>query len=303
MRQPNQAAQRLALAEHLCRSANGTCARRLTAAFEATAADIDSDPTDLDPAEHEWFENGRRSIRPSRVDHWAKVLEELSTVGVDFVTVADDHYPTNLRVVHDRPPFLFVRGEILPADDAAIAVVGTRHASEAGLSAAREAAQEFAVHGITTVSGLANGIDSAAHEAALDAGGRTIAVFGTGIQKVSPERNKDLARKISEHGACVSQFLPDQSGAAWTFPVRNKVTSGLSIGTLVIEAGPTSGAKLQAMDAMRHGKQLFFMAELVRQQEWARELADHPSVIVVESPHEVIDSLRREIERRSAVLV
>jgi len=299
----SQSVRRLALAEQLCRSANGSCARRLTAAFEATDDDIDGEAPGLDRQELKWFDDGRRSVTMERRDHWAAVLEQLSDEGVTFATVADADYPTNLRVVHDRPPFLFVRGAVTEADDKAIAVVGTRQASTTGLEESRAAARGLASHGVTVVSGLARGIDAAAHEAALDAGGRTIAVFGTGIRRISPAANRELAARIVKHGACVSQFLPDQGGTTWTFPVRNMVTSGLSIGTLVIEAGPDSGARIQARDTMRHGRRLFLMSKLVDQQQWAADLSGNPSVTIVDDIEEVVRTLDREMQYQTAVLV
>jgi DNA protecting protein DprA len=125
-----------------------------------------------------------------------------------LVSVLDDEYPRNLRRIYNRPPFLFVRGALDNTDERSVAVVGTRRASPDGLSQAAHLAGELARRGVTVVSGLARGIDTAAHTAALDAGGRTLAVMGTGIDRVYPAENAELAQRIPEQGALVSQFWP-----------------------------------------------------------------------------------------------
>jgi DNA processing protein len=145
------------------------------------------------------------------------------------------------------------------------------------------------------VSGLAAGIDTAAHLGAIEGGGRTIAVFGTGIDIVYPAQNGELAAQVALSGACVSQFWPTMRGARWTFPARNLVTSGLSIGTVVVEASETSGARLQAMAALDHGKRVLLLRRLAEGQPWAIEAATRPGVIVVDSVDEVNDAVDLEL--------
>jgi DNA processing protein len=135
------------------------------------------------------------------------------------------------------------------------------------------------------------GIDSAAHEAALEAGGRTLAVFGSGINRIYPPENKDLARRILESGAHVSQFWPDASPTRATFPMRNVVTSGLALGTVVIEAHGHSGASMQARLRLDHGKRLFLLRSLVMQEAWAQRYAARPGVVVVDSVDDIVTIL------------
>ena len=184
----------------------------------------------------------------------AQMIDAAAAEGAALTTVLDDDYPANLRTIFNLPPFLFYRGELRDDDARAVAVVGTRKPSAQGIRRARQMARKLAEHGVTVLSGLARGIDTAAHEACLEAGGRTIAVIGSGIRRVYPPENGGLAESISLRGAVVSQFWPDAAPARYTFPLRNVVTSGMGQGTVVIEATATSGAKMQARLALEHGK-------------------------------------------------
>lgn len=207
----------------------------------------------------------------ARIERAHQAIDEAASRGARLTTVLDEDYPTNLRLVHDLPPFLFYRGQLRRDDARSVAVVGTRQASERGLATARELAARLVDEGVTVLSGLARGVDTAAHEEALANGGRTLAVLGTGILRTYPAENAELAERIAESGAVVSQFWPGQSPARYTFPRRNHVTSGLSQGTVVIEASRTSGAKMQARLALEHGKAVFLVSDLVMEQEWARK--------------------------------
>jgi len=266
-----------AVAEAVCPSLNGACARRLTLAMEASCADAVHDSLDDDDVE--WFEQAVAAVSQDRVEFWRAELVRLGQGGVSMHSVVDSEYPANLRMIHDRPPMVFVRGEVRSTDVRAVAIVGTRRPSDAGLEAAAALSSALAARGVTIVSGLAEGIDTAAHSAAIEAGGRTIAVLGTGIERQYPASNRALAESVVESGACVSQFLPAQPSTRWSFPVRNVVTSGMSIGTIVVEAGEKSGTRLQAEHALRHGKRLFLLESLVRDQAWARELVGRAEVI------------------------
>ncbi len=203
-------------------------------------------------------------------------LEAAAAHGARMATVLDDDYPTNLRFIHNLPPFLFYRGVLDAHRDArSIAVVGTRNATTDGLDRAHQMARKLAEHDVTIVSGLARGIDTAAHRAALDAGGRTVAVFGTGITRVYPAENTDLVGEIIDtDGVVVSQFFPTAKPTAWSFPKRNEVSSGISQGTVVIEASQKSGARMQARLAYEHGKQVFLVESLATAQEWAKKMLE-----------------------------
>ena len=207
----------------------------------------------------------------ARVDH---ELEIGYQAGARLITVMDEDYPRNLRRVPDLPPFLFVLGHLQTGDDRAVAVVGTRQASDDGLRRATRLSTELTLAGVTVVSGLARGVDTCAHMAALEAHGRTIAVIGTGITRCYPAENKQLAETIARRGAVISQFWPTRSPGRDTFPRRNRVTSGISLGTAVIEASSTSGAKMQARLAYEHGKHVWLIASLVATQPWAQKMVD-----------------------------
>lgn len=290
----------LAAAEVLCRSLSGPPSHRFADLVEAGALD---DPAPLAPEDRAWFEAGLAQVSRERLRHWERELDRLAERGIRMVDTVDADFPVNLRMIHDRPPFLMVRGDLSAGDDRAIAVVGTRRAGDEGRHAAYEIARQLADRGVTVVSGLAEGIDTAAHSGALSAGGRTIAVFGTGIEVVFPAKNRPLADAIARSGACVSQFWPSMRGARWTFPVRNVVTSGLSLGTVVVEAGETSGARLQAEAALRHGKRVFLLDQLVRSQPWARDVAARPDVAAVDSVDQVVDAVEVDLITDAAVLV
>ncbi len=214
------------------------------------------------------------------MDRVGAEIEAAAAVGARLVTVLDDDYPANLRLIPNLPPFLFYRGELRLDDARSVAVVGTRGASEKGLSRADRMARMLAAEGVTVISGLARGIDTAAHRAALDAGGRTIAVLGTGITRCYPAENESLADQIAGHGALVSQFWPTRTPGRDTFPRRNVVTSGIGQGTVVIEASSTSGAKMQARLALEHGKKVFLVRSLVTDQIWAQSYLQRGAIEV-----------------------
>jgi len=226
------------------------------------------------------------------LERYRGLIRELAARGIGVVTILDDSYPRNLRYVYNRPPVLFVRGQLVAEDDRAFAVVGTRSATPAGLEQARQLAAGLAQHGVTVLSGLALGIDSASHSAALDAGGRTIAVMGTGINRIYPPGNEKLADRIAQQGALVSQFWPDAPPTRFSFPMRNAVMSGMAIGTVVVEANSISGAKNQARQALDHGKRLFLMESLVLKQPWAKAYARHPGTTVIKSVDELLKAVR-----------
>jgi DNA processing protein len=222
-------------------------------------------------------ESGRLLLAPFSADDVTaalRIVEGWRERRLDVRAVFDPAYPTSLREIYNKPPLLFVQGHWDEHRDSnALAIVGTRNASADGLRQADEAARKAARAGLTVLSGMAAGIDSAAHAAALDEGGRTVAVIGTGIDRVFPPENRLLRdRIIASGGAIVSQFFPDQAPVKWSFPMRSIVMSGLSMATLVIEAGETSGAKKQARAALEHGRPVFLPKALVAAHEWAQKM-------------------------------
>jgi DNA processing protein len=212
--------------------------------------------------------------------------------GIDLVTVLDGAYPVNLRMVHDRPPALFVRGRLDERDERSVAVVGTRKATARGLELAAAIARRLVEAGYVVVSGLAAGIDTAAHTAALGADGRTVAVIGTGLREHFPKANAELQARIGREHAVISQFWPGQEARRWTFPQRNAVMSGFARATVVVEASHTSGARMQARLALEHGRPVFFPSSML-EHRWAQGYRSHESVYVIEDGAEVVDHLER----------
>lgn len=240
---------------------------------EARLFDVDDQKLSLDRLE-------------GQVHAWAKE-------DIQVVTVLDASYPVNLRTVHDRPPILFVRGNLDSArDERSVAVVGTRKASPEGIEIAEAMAAALVETGYVVLSGLAEGIDTAAHEATIAAGGRTIAVIGTGVRESFPKKNVALQEKIARQSAVVSQFWPGQGPRRWTFPQRNAVMSGLGRASVVVEASHTSGARMQARLAREHGRPVFLLESLLEHQ-WAKTSAERSGVYVVSDGSEVVGHLER----------
>jgi len=191
-----------------------------------------------------------------RIDPDAE-LEKVRRAGATLVTSIHSNYPTLLKELEDMPAVLYVRGRLIEADHQALAVVGTRKASKYGRDVAYSMSKQLAPQGVTIVSGLAQGIDSAAHAGALDGGGRTIAILGSGIDTVYPRENAKLAEKICVNGAVISEFPIGMQPMSMNFPRRNRLLSGLSLGVLVVEAPENSGALITATFAAEQGREVF----------------------------------------------
>jgi DNA processing protein len=222
----------------------------------------------------------------------AAEIDAWEAAGMRLYTVLDPGYPENLRAVHDRPPFVLVAGALIPSDARAIAVVGARIASPHGVRAAGVIAEHLVDQDFTVISGLATGIDHAAHTAALARGGRTVAVIGTGLRRSYPSQHSDLQRRIAAQCAVISQFWPDAPPSRRSFPMRNAVMSGLSLATVVVEASVTSGSRIQARVALEHGRPVFLLESLL-EQPWAREFAARPGARVIRAPEEITTFIER----------
>jgi DNA processing protein len=184
-------------------------------------------------------------------------MQKLNQLSVKLLTLQEEGYPERLRNIADPPPILYLLGELLPEDDICVAIVGTRRATAYGRQAAERFAQGLAENKLTVTSGLARGIDTFAHRAALDAGGRTLAVLGSGLDIIYPGENRRLAAEIAEQGALISEFPLGTKPDAVNFPRRNRIISGLSAATIVVEAGDTSGALITAEFALEQGRDVF----------------------------------------------
>jgi len=184
-------------------------------------------------------------------------MEKIERQGVKVLTWNDPAYPSRLLNIYNPPPVLYVKGKILDEDQWAVAVVGTRAATVYGKEATRRIAGDLARNKVTIISGLARGIDSEAHRAALDAGGRTIAVLGSGLDIIYPAESRGLAQAIIEQGALVSEYAMGTHPEASNFPPRNRIISGLSLGVVIVEAGERSGALITADYALEQGREVF----------------------------------------------
>lgn len=230
--------------------------RRLKAHFGSlqaawSANEFDLAAAGLEPRLIGTLVTARRTVHPEAE------VECLHRIGAHAVTWDDAAYPRLLREVQDPPPVLFVKGTLSDADQWAIAIVGTRSATVYGRQVTEMLASDLARNAITVVSGLARGIDAAAHEAALKAGGRTLAVLGCGVDIVYPPEHARLAARIAENGALISDYPPGTQPDARNFPPRNRIISGLSLGVVVVEADEQSGALITAQFAGEQGREVF----------------------------------------------
>src|SRR5882724_2446902 len=184
-------------------------------------------------------------------------LKRITDFGCHVLIQNDEHYPALLREIYDPPLVLYVKGEINAKDKNAVAIVGSRQTTHYGIETARKLAYQLAYVGVTVVSGGARGIDTAAHQGALSAKGRTICVLGTGINLVFPTENAELFQRISENGAVITQFPFNRPEDKQSFPIRNRIVAGMTLGTVVVEANSTSGALITANMAVEAGRQVF----------------------------------------------
>lgn len=186
-----------------------------------------------------------------------QVYESILEKDIKVLTSLDEDYPHLLKEIDQSPPVIYVKGTLTPADEFAVAIVGTRRVSEYGQQITRDASIYLAGHGLTIVSGLARGVDGIAHRHALEAGGRTVAVLGSGVDVIYPPEHRKLADAISENGAVISDYPLGTQPEGVNFPPRNRIISGLSLATIVVEAGERSGALITADFALEQGRDVF----------------------------------------------
>lgn len=212
--------------------------------------------------------------------------------GYQLLSVLDADYPDNLRSIENRPPLLFVAGELRESDRQSVSVVGTRAPTDVGRRIAAAVAERLSAAGYSVFSGLAAGIDTCAHTAVLDHGGRTVAVIGTGLDRAYPRENASLQQRIARSSAVISQFWPEAGPTRQSFPARNALMSGLTVGSVIVEASPTSGTRVQARYALAQGRKLILMARVLA-EDWAQELVMKPGVTVAQTADDVLAALRR----------
>jgi DNA processing protein len=205
------------------------------------------------------------------------------------LTVLDAEYPLALRGIHEMPPILFTKGS-LRCEDVGVSIVGSRQASPQGLSVAANIAKGLVERGLSVISGLADGIDTAAHQATLAAGGRPVGVIGTGINHVYPSTasSRALHERVAGAGVLISQFLPDAPPSRTNFPMRNVTISGLGKASIIVEAGEHSGTRALARAAVEHGRGVILTDVVVESTQWGKQLVGRPGVYVAASTSEVM---------------
>ena len=186
-----------------------------------------------------------------------KVWERIEKQRTSILTWQDETYPQRLKEIDQPPPVLYIRGEYLPDDLFAVAIVGTRRVTPYGRQITEELSSFLAANGLTVISGLARGVDAIAHQAALKAGWRTIGVLGSGVDKIYPPEHRGLAEQMMAQGAIISDYAPGTPPEASNFPPRNRIISGLSLAVVVVEAGETSGALITAVFAAEQRREIF----------------------------------------------
>jgi DNA processing protein len=187
----------------------------------------------------------------------AAQLEICASNGIEIIDRDSENYPQRLAEIYDPPSVLFVQGKLRPENSIAIAIVGSRHATNYGIMMAESLGRGMALAGFTVVSGLARGIDAAAHRGALQVGGLTMAVLGSGLLNLYPAEHANLASEIRNQGSVISEYLPFQAPKSGAFPQRNRIITGLSLGVVVVEAGERSGALISARLAGEQGREVF----------------------------------------------
>ncbi len=225
-------------------------------------------------------------------------LSRLDRINGTAVTFWDKHYPSHLKRIYDPPPFLFVRGALADEDDHSLAIVGTRSPTSYGTQMAERFSTELSRLGIPVVSGLARGIDTVAHTATLKAGGRTIAVIGSGIDVVYPPENRQLFDRISDHGAVVSEFLMGAKPDAGNFPRRNRIISGMSLGTIIVETGTEGGAMITASMALDQNRATFAVPSAIneKRKSGTNLLIKEGKAALLESVDDILSELHAQLK-------
>jgi len=229
------------------------------------------------------------------VEQQQKVAKE----SVELISINDSRYPPRLKEIFDPPPLLFARGRIELLDTLMIGVVGTRRPTPYGIAAAQRLAKDLAVAGLTITSGMARGIDTAAHKAVLESGGDTVAVFGCGVDEIYPAENRKLASQIGSDGLLLSEFPMGTPAYPQNFPVRNRIIAGMSAGVLVVEGGEYSGSAITAKLALEQNREVFAVpGSIMSKMSWGPNLLIKHGAKLVQEWNDVVTELKPEDRRR-----
>ena len=276
----------------------GVSFKRLAAWFADPTRALFASPTELEQVE------GLHRDVVDELTHftdWAAVDDELRRTrdaGIEIVPFNDPSYPERLRAIADPPPCLYIKGALRTEDEKAVAIVGSRSASDYGRRVARDLARGLASLGFTVVSGMARGIDGTAHESALQAGGRTIAVLGSGVERAYPPEHAGLYRRISENGAVISELPVGTRPMAFNFPARNRLISGLSLGVVVVEATEKSGSLITAALALEQGREVFAVpGEVGASRSRGAHRLIRQGAKLVESVYDIVEEIAPQLVR------
>ena len=231
--------------------------RRMLERFGSPQRILSAGKSEIQTVQGIGSELAERIVSWERTIDLGRELRRIDELGLKIITLGDEDYPAPLKEIYDPPLVLYVRGSLAASDSHGVAVVGSRKTTHYGLSCAKKLSFQLAHAGVTIISGLARGIDTAAHEGALAANGRTIAVIGSGHGKLYPAENAELAERIAGSGAVVSEFPVDYPPDKQSFPLRNRIVSGCSLGVLVVEAAGRSGALITANQAAEQGRSVY----------------------------------------------
>ncbi len=245
------------LALSLIKDIGPVMARRLVNNFGSAAEVFSQDEKSLMDVEGIGQQRARTIREFNRWRDAEAIIKRCREINVQIISYFSALYPENLKTIHDPPLILYIMGKPLPEDNLAIAIVGSRRTSEYGRRVAEKLSRELSELGITIVSGLARGIDTIAHTASLKSGGRTIGVFGSGLDRPYPPENKELIKKILNNGYVLSEFPPGTPPNKENFPQRNRLISGLSLAVIVVEAEAKSGALITAGYGLEQGREVF----------------------------------------------
>ncbi len=247
----------------------------------------------------ELAESIRRGPAPEISKHIDRQVKLVGRLKIQTVTLFDRWYPIRLKMIADPPPLLYVSGKLFPQDDVAVAIVGGRRATHSGRMITEEIARELAECGVTIVSGLARGIDAAAHRGALSGMGRTIAVLGCGLDRTYPSEHHALRRQIESHGAVITELPIGSAPHSHHFPRRNRIISGLSLGVLVSEAATNSGSLITAKLALEQGREVFAVPGSIKEEacRGSNRLIKEGAKLV-EGAREILDEVLPQIDVR-----
>lgn len=266
--------------------------QRLVERFGSAQAALDASPSALREVEGVGPKIVENLVAARSSGEAGAELETCAREGIRILPVSHGDYPPLLAEIHDPPSLLFVRGDLRPTDGLAVAIVGTRHPTQYGLRVATRLAESLSRAGLVITSGLARGIDAAAHRGAIAAGGRTLAVLAGGVLNIYPPEHRELADEVQQHGALVSETPTASVLQGGMFPQRNRVISGLSLGVIVVEAGQRSGALITARHAMEQGREVFAVPGRVDDRtSWGCHQLLRDGAKLVQSADDVLEEL------------